>query len=189
MEIRSDVSLKGTIWRRTLEKFQKFWPSQGSQPNYNLYAMSISIGIMYDKQLDELEIESDDYENSLSVPRTVLQQHNSDLDFMFQTAILTSKLVDYKDEERLKLAFDTKCDIRLNRFEFLTKFANFGVTKLLEISCDEPVEMMEKLKKFLASSVEGYNYEINKISEDDVGIENLEEDDISDLINQFSKLE
>ncbi len=188
MEIRSDIVLKGTIWRRTFEKFQYFW-QQRSQPIYNLYALSISIGVMYDKQLDDLTIEND-YEQPLNVPRTVLQPHNSDLDFMFQTAILTSKLVEFKDEDRLKLAFDTNCDIKFNRFEFLTKFANFGVTKLLDLSSDEPVEMMENLKKFLTSSVEGYNYDINKIPDEDVEIEDLEEDeDLSDLINQFSKLE
>ena len=177
MEIRSDIVLKGTIWRKTFEKFQYFWP-QSSQPIYNLYALSITIGIMYDKQIDVL-----------NAPRTVLQPHNSDLDFMFQTAILTSKLVNYSDQERLKLAFDTKCDIAFNRFEFLTKFANFGVTKLLEISCDEPIEMMENLKKFMASSFEGYNYEINEIPDEDVELDSLEEEDLKDLINQFSKLQ
>ncbi|MBQ4633982.1 MAG: hypothetical protein IJB71_01390 [Bacilli bacterium] len=187
MEIRSDIVLKGTIWRKTFEKFQYFWP-QSSQPIYNLYALSITIGIMYDQQIDVLDVEND-YDQPLNVPRTVLQPHNSDLDFMFQTAILTSKLVNYSDQERLKLAFDTKCDIAFNRFEFLTKFANFGVTKLLEISCDEPVEMMENLKKFMASSVEGYNYEINEIPDEDIELDSLEEEDLEDLINQFSKLQ
>lgn len=184
MEIRSDIVLRGSVWRKTFEKFQ-FFLSQNSQPVYNLYALSITIGIMYDKQIDV----ENDYDQPLNVPRTVLQPHNSDLDFMFQTAILTSKLVNYSDQERLKLAFDTKCDITFNRFEFLTKFANFGVTKLLGISCDEPVEMMENLKKFMASSVEGYNYEINEIPDEDVELDSLEEDDLDDLINQFSKLQ
>ena len=48
---------------------------------------------------------------------------------------------------------------------------------------------MENLKKFMASSFEGYNYEINEIPDEDVELDSLEEEDLKDLINQFSKLQ
>lgn len=173
MEITTDVTLKGGCWRKALEAFAPFFP-QSLQPNYSIYAISMSIGIMYDKQLDMAGDETDEERDSRpTVPRTVLHPHNTDLDFLFQSAILTSEWVDFSEEERMKLAFNPSCDIKINKLEFLTKFANFGVTKLLEQSTDEPVDTMERLKKFLASTVEGYNYEIDSISDDDLGIDDL----------------
>ena len=171
MEITSDVILKGNNWRLALKKFDKILPNY-LQPIYSLYAVCISIGIMYDKQLDIGGVDMED-DTPLNVPRTVLHPHNSDLDFMFQTAILTSKNVDFTDDERIKLAFDPSCDIQFNKFEFLTKFAHYGVGKLLENTGDDPLETMETLKQFLASSMEGYNYDINSISDEELDVEDL----------------
>lgn len=174
MEITSDIILRGHDWRRALEVFAPFFP-QYLQPNYSIYVMSLSVGIMYDKQADMAGTESEEEKESRpSVPRTILHQHNSDLDFLFQSAILTSSKVNFSETERLKLAFDTTSDIKLNRLDFLTKFANFGVTKLLEHAEGEPVEIMENLKKFIASTIEGYNYEINGISDDDLDVDDIE---------------
>ena len=73
----------------------------------------------------------------------------------------------------MDLAFNPSCEIKINRLEFLTKFANFGVTKLLEQISDEPTDTMERIKRFLASTVEGYNYEIDSISEEDIEIDDI----------------
>lgn len=171
MEITSDVALKGGLWRKALQAFAPFFP-QSLQPNYSIYVLSMSIGIMYDKQLDMAGEEVED-ETRPSVPRTVLHPHNTDLDFLFQSAILTSTTVTFTEDERMNLAFNPDCTIQFNRLEFLTKFANFGVTKLLEQSSNEPVETMEQIKKYLASIIEGYNYEIDSISDEDIGIDDL----------------
>lgn len=173
MEITTDVNLKGGCWHKALEAFAPFFP-QSLQPNYSIYAISISIGIMYDEKLDMAGEETEEEKDSrLTVPRTVLHPHNTDLDFLFQSAILTSKWVNYTEEERINLAFNPSCDIQINKLEFLTKFANFGVKKLLEQATDEPICTMEKVKQFLASTVEGYNYEIDSISDDDLEIDDL----------------
>lgn len=173
MEITTDIVLKGSKWRKALIAFAPFFP-QSSQPNYSLYIISMSIGMMYDKQEDIAGEETDeDKELRPSVPRTVLHSHNTDLDFLFQSAILTSDLVSYNEDQRMSLAFDPKCDIKINKLEFMTKFANFGVGKLLDQASDEPLESMENLKKFLASTFEGYNYEIDGISDEDLGLEDL----------------
>lgn len=173
MEITSDVILKGGNWKKALSVFAPFFP-QMLQPNYSIYVISMSIGIMYDKQEEIAGDESEEEkEFRSSVPRTVLHPHNTDLDFLFQSAILTSEQVDMNEDQRMSLAFDPKCDIKLNKLEFLTKFANFGVGKLLEQASDEPLETMENLKKFLASTFEGYNYEIDSISDEDLEIEDL----------------
>ena len=174
MEIKSDVNLKGDEWLKALKLLAPFF-TQSSQPNYSIYAISMSIGIMYDKQSDVAGEETDECkENPKSVPRTVLYQHNFDLDFLFQSAILTSAQVTFTEDERMNLAFNEACDIPFDRMSFLTKFANFGVGKLLEQIADDPVETMQNIKKFLAAMVEGYNYEIDSIPEDDFDLEDIE---------------
>lgn len=173
MEITSDVILKGSDWRKALDTLAPFFP-QALQPNYSIYVISMSIGIMYDKQAESAGEENDlDKESRASVPRTVLHPHNTDLDFLFQSAILASSLVSYNEEQRMDLAFNPSCEIKINRLEFLTKFANFGVSKLLEQISDEPTDTMERIKRFLASTVEGYNYEIDSISEEDIEIDDI----------------
>ena len=173
MEITSDVTLKGSNWRKALDIFSPFFP-QSLQPNYSIFIISMSIGIMYDKQLELAGDETDeDRENRASVPRTVLHPHNTDLDFLFQSAILTTTLVEYTEKERMSLAFDSNCDIKINRLDFLSKYANFGVGKLIEHSSDDPIETMEKIRTFLAQTMEGYNYEIDAISDDDISIEDI----------------
>ena len=96
MEITTDVTLKGSCWRKALDAFAPFFP-QALQPNYSIYAISMSIGIMYDKQLDIAGEETDEEkDNRPTVPRTVLHPHNTDLDFLFQAAILTSTWVNIR---------------------------------------------------------------------------------------------
>ena len=173
MEIKGDVILKGSKWRKALDVLSPFFP-QSLQPNYSVFVLSISVGIMYDQQLDIAGEETEEEkENRASVPRTVLHPHNTDLDFLFQSAILTSMTVSYNEDERMSLAFNPDCDIEINKIEFLTKFANFGVGKLLEKVGEEPVETMQNIKSFIASTIEGYNYEIDAISEDELSVEDL----------------
>lgn len=173
MEITSDVILKGSNWKKALDLFAPFFP-QTLQPNYSIFAISISIGIMYDKQEEIAGEETpEEKENRASVPRTVLHPHNTDLDFLFQSAILTTSLVSFNEEQRMDLAFNPSTEIKFAKIDFLTKYANFGVGKLLEQGSDDPIEAMQKIKSFLASTVEGYNYEIDGISEDDLSEEDL----------------
>lgn len=174
MEITTDVILKGSNWRKALDLFAPFFP-QALQPNYSVFAISISIGIMYDKQLEIAGEETpEEKDNRPSVPRTVLHPHNTDLDFLFQSAILTTSLVDYNEEQRMDLAFNPATDIKFAKLDFLAQYANFGVGKLLEQGSDDPIEAMQKIKSFLASTIEGYNYEIDSISEDELSDEDLE---------------
>ena len=174
MEITTDVMLKGSNWRKALDLFAPFFP-QTLQPNYSIFAISISIGIMYDRQLEVAGEETpEEKENRPSVPRTVLHPHNTDLDFLFQSAILTTSLVDYNEEQRMDLAFNPSTEIKFAKLEFLSKYANFGVGKLLEQGSDDPIEAMQRIKTFLASTIEGYNYEIDGISEDELSDDDLD---------------
>lgn len=129
--------------------------------------LSLSIGIMYDKRLDKLPLEVG--EEVRSVPRNVIRNYDQGkLDFMFQAAILSTMTEELSEEERLDLAFGDKTDEMsgFKRIDFLTQFANFGVTKLVEQVGETPLESMESIKNFLFATVEGRNLEIDALPDD-----------------------
>lgn len=124
---------------------------------------------MYDQRIEKPE-END--EEPKSVPRNVLRNNdNGRLDFIFQAAILSTSSETFTEEERLELAFGEKSDF--NKIAFLTQFANFGVTKLVELIGATPLESMENIKNFLFSTVEGRNLDIDAIP-DDILLEDVE---------------
>ena len=144
MEITTDISLRGTAWNTVIENLSDIFKTR---PNYMFYMLSLSIGIMYDKREEKLPIEEG--EEIRSVPRNVIRNNdNGKLDFMFQAAILSTTTEQFSEEERLDLAFGEKTDFK--KIEFLTQFANFGVTKLIEYIGDTPIESMENIKNFFA---------------------------------------
>lgn len=160
MEITTDISLRGTAWNIAIENLSDIFKTR---PNYMIYMLSLSIGIMYDKREEKLPIEEG--EEIRSVPRNVIRNNdNGKLDFMFQAAILSTTTEQFSEEDRLELAFGEKNDFK--KLEFLTKFANFGVTKLIEYIGDTPIESMENIKNFFALTVEGRNLEIDALPDD-----------------------
>lgn len=160
MEITTDISLKGTAWNTAIENLSDIFKTR---PNYMIYMLSLSIGIMYDKREERLQIEEG--EEIRSVPRNVIRNNdNGKLDFMFQAAILSTTTEQFSEEDRLELAFGEKTDFK--KIEFLTQFANFGVTKLIEYIGDTPIESMENIKNFFALTVEGRNLEIDALPDD-----------------------
>lgn len=160
MEITTDISLKGTAWNTAIENLSDIFKTR---PNYMIYMLSLSIGIMYDKREEKLPLEEG--EEIRSVPRNVIRNNdNGKLDFMFQAAILSTTTEQFSEEDRLELAFGEKTDFK--KIEFLTQFANFGVTKLIEYIGDTPIESMENIKNFFALTVEGRNLEIDALPDD-----------------------
>lgn len=159
MVISSDIRLVGGEWVAAINAYSNIFTSK---TNYQVYLLSTAIGIMYDEQVDLSGTKSDD--NPPSVPRNVFNRNNSPFDIMYQTAILTSKNVDLSENERIDLAFDDK-EADVSKIEFLTKFANYGVTKLLDQVGSDELETMEKLKIFLTSSMEGSNFDIDSIDD------------------------
>lgn len=163
MEFKN-VVLKGTAWDQVIPNLKNIF---ASRPMYNVYIISMAIGIMYDKRIEKLgeTDESDTY----SVPKTVLITQNMDgrIDFMFQAAILTSQTVDYDEDKRLELAFGENND-SFRKIEFLTEFANFGATKLAEKVGSSDLESMENIKNFLVSTLEGRNFDIDALSDEDL---------------------
>lgn len=161
--ITSDVILKGETWKEVLNNLQpKIFKTQ-----YGVYVVCIAIGIMYDKQkvFDEM-VDSDEQRY---VPRTMLYQKKEELEILFQTAILSTETVNFDEDKRLELAFG-HLDKEFNKIQFLTKFANFGAIILKEKLADDPLETMENIKNFITSTVEGTNFDIDPLSEDDIDI-------------------
>lgn len=159
MELTTDVLLRGTAWNRAIENLS---PIFKTRTHYMIFMLSMTIGIMYDQRIEKPE-END--EEPKSVPRNVLRNNdNGRLDFIFQAAILSTSSGTFTEEERLELAFGEKNDF--NKIAFLTQFANFGVTKIVELIGETPLESMENIKNFLFSTVEGRNLDIDAIPDD-----------------------
>lgn len=159
MELTTDVYLRGTAWSNAIEALG---PIFKTRTHYMLYILSMSIGIMYDQRIEK---PIEDNEDIKSVPRNVLRNNdNGKLDFMFQAAILSTTTQAFTEEERLELAFGEKSEFK--KIDFLTQFANFGVTKLIELIGDTPVESMENIKNFLVATVEGRNLDIDALPDD-----------------------
>ena len=166
MELTTDVLLRGTAWNRAIENLSSIFKTR---THYMIFMLSMTIGIMYDQRIEKPE-END--EEPKSVPRNVLRNNdNGRLDFIFQAAILSTSSETITEEERLELAFGEKSDF--NKIAFLTQFANFGVTKLVELIGASPLESMENIKNFLFSTVEGRNLDIDAIP-DDILLEDVE---------------
>ena len=156
MEITTDVALRGTAWDQAIDALAPLFKPRSQ---YSIFMLSLSIGIMYDRRI----VSEEDYRHS--VPRNVIQNNdNGKLDFMFQAAILSTTTESFTEDQRLELAFGEKTDFK--KIDFLTQFANFGVTKLVEHIGSSNVESMENIKNFLATTVEGNNFDIDALPDD-----------------------
>ena len=156
MEITTDVALRGAAWDQAIDVLAPLFKPRSQ---YSIFMLSLSIGIMYDRRI----VSEEDYRHS--VPRNVIQNNdNGKLDFMFQAAILSTATESFTEDQRLELAFGEKTEFK--KIDFLTQFANFGVTKLVEHIGSSHVESMENIKNFLAATVEGNNFDIDALPDD-----------------------
>lgn len=160
MEITADVILKGETWDKVMTGLQPtIFKTQ-----YGVYALCVAIGIMYDKQCEQ---DTSEYEEQKYVPRTMLYKRKPELEILFQTAILTTDLVDFEEDKRLELAFGNK-DKEFNQMQFLTKYANYGATILVDKISEDPLETMENIKDFVTSTFEGTNFDVDPLQDDDI---------------------
>ena len=159
MELTTDISLRGTAWNKAIDELSMIFKTR---THYSIYMLSLAIGIMYDCAIEKPE---ENGEEVKSVPRNVVQNNdNGRLDFMFQAAVLTTATQQFTEEQRLDYAFADKTDF--NKIGFLTAFANFGVTKLVEQIGETPLESMQNIKNFLAATVEGRNLDIDALPDE-----------------------
>ncbi len=159
MEVRSDIMLRGAAWDTAFKNLSDIFKTR---TNYSIYIISLAIGLIYDKRID---IPEDNGEEERSVPRNVIQNNdNGKLDYFFQAAVLSTMTEKFTEEQRLELAFGEKTEF--NKIAFLTSFANFGVTKLIECIGTTNIESMENIKNFLIATVEDRNLDIDELSDD-----------------------
>lgn len=184
MEITTDAILKGPVWAEMLDKLTKTI----FKTNWDVYALSISVGMMHDGQISSDNMIPNDYDaEPRYVPRSVLghDKNKSLLEFMLQGALLTTKHLDFDENTRLKLAFnDGKSDddqeelpkIDFNPIAFLTKYANYGIMKIKEaVSDTDDVETLEMLMTFLNSTYE-------------LGVNAVEDEDEFEYLDEFEDL-
>ena len=153
MDVTTSAYLKGPIWAETLDRlkgtvFETYW---------EIYALCISIGMMYDRQIDSDDMVPEGYlSEACEVPHTVLGKSKNAalLGFMLQTALITTRQLDYDEQTRLEYAFDDKKTFDKPIY-FLTKYANYGVTLIHEIIAEkDDIEMLEALMVFLNTMYE-----------------------------------
>lgn len=162
MELTRDIYLKGTSWAEAIDTLSPIFKGVSKRTNYNIFMVALSIGIMYDKRIEKFDDDGDDVRN---VPRNVLQNNdNGKLELIFQAAILSTLTEQLSEEQRLELAFGESSEF--DKVGFLTEFANFGVTKLVELMGSSTLESMENFKDFVVSTVEGRNLDIDALPDD-----------------------
>ncbi|MDD5792833.1 MAG: hypothetical protein PUD22_09650 [Erysipelotrichaceae bacterium] len=166
MEVTSDIILRGTAWDSAIKGLSGIF---STRPHYQIYMLSLAIGIMYDKRIENPE---ENGEDPKSVPRNVIINNDKGkLDFYFQAAILSTKTEDLDEETRLDLAFGDKTDFP--KLSTLNQFANYGVTVLAGLVGDTELESISKIRDFMSSSIEGNNFDI-----DDLDLDNFSDIDL-----------
>lgn len=177
MEVKSHLICKGEAWYQINSKlvhtfFDTLWDA---------FKLSISIGILY----DQAKVELDDGEDQATVPSNMFNRNSEEMSYFFKTAILTSKLVDFSEKDRLYLAFseDVKAEelegddqelliqgvsekaLSFDKVAFLRNFANYGAEKLAACISINDNETMENLMDFLNNSYDGVTEELVKMKE------------------------
>lgn len=179
MELKSDIVLKGEVWYKVNQGLvKKVFDTQ-----WGLFKVCLSIGILYDKQA--ADDKSSDAEDGINIPRTMFNRAAGEMQFFFQSAILTSNSIDLDEKDRLYLAFSEEISaeemegedaeiikrgvsekaLNFDKVEFLKKFANYGAKKLEACISNNDSELMENIMEFLNDSYNGNTEELKKMKE------------------------
>ncbi len=188
MEVRSDLIFKGPIWSRLDRGYHK----KIFETQWGIFKICLSIGILYDTQLDDDESDLD--EDGLNIPRTMFNRFGAEMQFFFQAAILTSHCIELSERDRLYLAFSEEIPeeelegddaellkrgvsdkaFNFNKVEFMRKFANYGAQKINKCLSINDSETMENLMDFLYASYKGETEELKALME----VETLLDDEL-----------
>ena len=159
MVINTDIILRGSVWREAAEHYTRIFKER---TNYDVFLLSTSIGVVYDRRKETVDDESG---QEISIPRSVFNGRTDTIEKLLQTAVLSSGTVNFSDEDRMKIAFSEE-EGDFNRIQFLVEYANFGVEKLNSLVGVDDIETMENLKNFIVGTAEGSNFEISALSDD-----------------------
>lgn len=135
MQLSSDLEMRNPLWERADNELCSNNELGIFNRLVDVYVLACAIGIKEDKVIYDTEID-----NPLSTPKTIgrnTHRENLDirdlLDFMLQNALVHSQTINLDMDERLKLAFNPDYNNKkLRAADFLTGFANYGITKIFE---------------------------------------------------------
>lgn len=179
MELKSDIVLKGDTWFKVNQGLVK----RIFDTQWGLFKVCLSVGILYDKQAQDDK--SSEAEDGINIPRTMFNRSAGEMQFFFQSAILTTKAIEMDEKDRLYLAFSEEISdeemegedaelirkgvsekaLNFDKIEFLKGFANYGAEKLAECISNNDSELMENLMVFLNDSYNGNTEELKKMKE------------------------
>ena len=135
MQLSSDLEMRNPLWERADNELCSNNELGIFNRLVDVYVLACAIGIKEDKVIYDADID-----NPLSTPKTIgrnTHRENLDirdlLDFMLQNALIHSQTINLDMDERLKLAFNPDYNNKkLRAADFLTGFANYGITKIFE---------------------------------------------------------
>lgn len=135
MQLSSDLEMRNPLWERADNELCSNNELGIFNRLVDVYVLACAIGIKEDKVIYDADID-----NPLSTPKTIgrnTHRENLDirdlLDFMLQNALIHSQTINLDMDERLKLAFNPDYNNKkLRAADFLTAFANYGITKIFE---------------------------------------------------------
>lgn len=177
MVITTDIPCKGEAWYQIDQRLKEtFFKSL-----WEAFKLSMAIGILYDRATKD----TSDYDDKITISRNTFIQHAEELSYFFKAAIITSKLVDFSEKDRLYLAFSedvtdeelegneretliqgvTKDALAFDKAAFLKGFANYGAEKLAACISNNDNETMENLMDFLNDSYNGVTEELLQMKE------------------------
>jgi hypothetical protein len=190
MELRSDIVLKGDTWNKVNQGYVK----RIFDTQWGLFKVCLSIGILYDQRAEDEK--AFDAEDGINISRTMFNRNGAEMQFFFQSAILTTKTIELSEKDRLYLAFSeeiseeelvgedadiitkgvTQQAIEFDKVDFLKSFANYGASKLVNCISSNDSEMMENVMEFLNDSYNGDTEELKKMKEI------IDSDDLVDFV-------
>ena len=135
MQLSSDLEMRNPLWERADNELCSNNELGIFNRLVDVYVLACAIGIKEDKAICDVDID-----NPLATPKTIgrnTHRENLDirdlLDFMLQNALIHSQTINLDMDERLKLAFNPDYNNKkLRAADFLTGFANYGITKIFE---------------------------------------------------------
>lgn len=135
MQLSSDLEMRNPLWERADNELCSNNELGIFNRLVDVYVLACAIGIKEDKIIYDADID-----NPLFTPKTIgrnTHRENLDirdlLDFMLQNALIHSQTINLDMDERLKLAFNPDYNNKkLRAADFLTSFANYGITKIFE---------------------------------------------------------
>ena len=121
-----------------------------------------------------------DAEDGINIPRTMFNRNGAEMQFFFQSAILTTKTIELSEKDRLYLAFSEEISeeeltgedaavitkgvsqqaIDFDKIDFLKGFANYGASKIVNCISSNDSEMMENVMEFFNDSYNGDTEEL-----------------------------